>query len=352
MIMKNNWILLLVCCALIACNKKTINFSYSPTQPKAGQTIQFTNLSTAGEEWEWTFGDASTSTGKNPTKVYRQSGTYTITLKVDSKANLTATKSITVYDTIPNFSCSIENANTTGIPIFTDVIFKALVYNPYNYTVEYDWSITGTDGYQVLSPTRSGSELKLYFTKAVDKFGVKMKTKINEEVREIENIFKVIDVKTNSVMMMTSDSSYWYQRVFGSRAEEKKSLTDSELRGLVTQVQDTMQEYNGKLFTVDDLKSVEPELQGFVIAARKIYFRTKSGLFVANIDGSFTEPIWSGQILTECADAVNNRLYWAVKDSVMYMPLIGSENNKFTTTPTMLNETKNVVKLLIDKDKR
>ena len=167
-----------------------------------------------------------------------------------------------------------------------------------------------------------------------------------------EPFFSVIDVKTNSVMMMTSDSSYWYQRVFGSRAEEKKSLTDSELRGLVTQVQDTMQEYNGKLFTVDDLKSVEPELQGFVIAARKIYFRTNSGLFVANIDGSFTEPIWSGQILTECADAVNNRLYWAVKDSVMYMPLIGSENNKFTTTPTMLNETKNVVKLLIDKDKR
>ena len=108
--MKNNWILLLVCCALIACNKKTINFSYSPTQPKAGQTIQFTNLSTAGEEWEWTFGDASTSTGKNPTKVYRQSGTYTITLKVDSKANLTATKSITV--SAPKFD---QNNNLSAI---------------------------------------------------------------------------------------------------------------------------------------------------------------------------------------------------------------------------------------------
>ena len=339
-------------CMLMACDKQTVNFSYSPTQPKAGETIQFTNLSTAGEEWEWTFGDASTSTGKNPTKVYKQSGTYTVTLKVDDKANKTTSKSITIYDTIPNFTCSVEDASSAGIPIFENVTFSALVYNPYNYVVEYSWTIVGTDGYQVLSENQTGSELKVYFSKAVEQVGVRMKVTLNGEVRETENRFQIRDVKTNSVMMMTSDSVYWYQRVFGLRAEEKKPLTNSELCAFVKEVQDTLQVYNGKTFTLKELQSVEPEMRGFVIAARKIYFRTTSGLYVANIDGSFEEPIWLGNVLTECADVVNNRLYWSLQDSVMYMPLIGSENNKFTTVPVLLNKTENVVKLLIDKDKR
>lgn len=336
----------------MACNKQTVNFSYAPLQPKAGETIQFTNLSTAGEEWEWSFGDVSTSTGKNPAKVYKQAGTYTVSLKVDDKESLTVAKSITIYDTIPNFTCSVADASTEGIPVFDDVTFTALVYNPYSYAVQYQWSIVGTDEYKVLSPTTTGSELKIYFSKAVEKVGVRMKVTLNGEVRETENSFRIYDVKTNSVMMMTEDSVYWYQRVFGLRAEEQKPLTESNLRLIVKNMQDTFQTYNGKDFTLKDLQAVEPNMLGFVIAARKIYFRTTDGLYVANIDGSFKERIWSGKVLIECADAVNNRVYWSLKDSVMYMPLIGSENNKFTTIPTKLNSTSNVIKLVIDKDKR
>ncbi len=350
--MRNKWILLLVGCALMACDKKTVNFSYSPTAPKAGQTIRFTNLSTFGEEWEWAFGDASTSTGKNPTKVYKQAGTYTITLKVDSKANKTASKSITIYDTIPNFTCSVEKAATAGIPIFEDAKFSALVYNPYNYPVEYSWTIVGTDDYKVLSENTTSSEFKVYFTKPAAKAGVRMKVTLNGEVRETENSFAIRDVATSSVMMMTEDSVYWYQRVFGLRAEEKRSLTDEDLKEEVRLSQDTVQYYNGKEFTLKELQAEKPDMKGFVIAARKMYFRTSSGLYVANIDGSFEEPIWLGEVLTECTDAVNNRVYWSLKDSVLYMPLIGSENNKFTTEPTLLSETKNVVKLVIDWIKR
>ena len=352
MIMRNKWILLLVGCVLMACDKQTYNFSYAPLQPKAGESIQFTNLCTAGEEWEWSFGDVSTSTGKNPAKVYKQAGTYTVTLKVDDKESKTVSKSITIYDTIPNFTCSIDNAGTAGISIFEDVTFTAMVYNPYNYAVEYQWTIVGTDGYKILSSTTTGSELKMYFSKAAEKVGVRMKVTLNGVVYETENNFKINNVKTNSVMMMTSDSVYWYQRVFGLRAEEQKSLTESDLRLLVRDMQDTLQEYNGRTFELKDLQTVEPTMKGFVIAARKIYFRTTDGLYVANIDGSFKERIWSGAVLIECADVVNNRIYWSLPDSVMYMPLIGSENNKFTTTPTRLNTTKNVIKLLIDKNKR
>ena len=350
--MRNKWILLLVGCVLMACDKQTINFSYSPLEPKAGESIQFTNLSTSGEEWEWTFGDASTSTGKNPTKIYKQSGTYTVTLKVDDKANKTVSKSITIYDTIPNFTCSIDNAGTAGIPIFEDVTFTAMVYNPYNYAVEYQWTIVGTDEYKVLSSTTTGSTLKMYFSKPVDKAAVRMKVTLNNEVRETENSFQICDVKTNSVMMMTKDSVCWYQRVFGDRAEAMKPLTDSELQAQLKKAQDSTQLYNGKTFTLADMKTLNPGIKGFVIAARKVYFRTADGIFVANIDGSFEQPIWTGTVFVECADVVNNRLYWAVKDSVMYMPLIGSENNKFTTVPSLLNKTDSVMNLLIDKEKR
>lgn len=350
--MRNKWILLLIGCALIACDKRTINFSYSPTQPKAGETIQFTNLSTAGEEWEWAFGDASTSTGKNPTKIYKQAGTYNVTLKVDDKARYTATKSITIYDTIPNFECSIKDAATSGIPVFENVTFKALVYNPYNYVVSYEWSVEGTDAYKILSETNTGEELKIYFSKAVDWASVWLKVTLNGEVHEVENSFKIQDVKTNSVMMMTADSTYWAQRVFGERAEEQKPLTDASLIAQLKTAQDTMQYYNGHTFTLTELKSVKPDLKGFVIAARKIYFRTDKGIFIANIDGSFEELIWTGTVFTQCADVVNNRLYWSVKDSVLYMPLIGSENNKFTTAPSLLNKTDSVMKLMIDTNKK
>ena len=70
---------------MMACKKIDVDFSYSPDQPKAGEKVTFTNLSTGGEEWAWTFGDGGTSTLKSPTYTYKNPGTYTVTLKVDGK---------------------------------------------------------------------------------------------------------------------------------------------------------------------------------------------------------------------------------------------------------------------------
>lgn len=352
--MKKKWMLLWVGCMLItACNTNTVNFSYSPLQPKAGETIQFTNLSTKGEEWEWAFGDASTSTGKNPTKVYKQAGTYTVILKVDDKSNWKVSKSITVYDTVPGFECSVTEAETAGIPIFEDATFTAQVYNPYNYTVYYEWSVIGNTAYTQLSEKNTEKSFKLYFSQVSQgPVTVRLKTRVNDDERVVEHTYGVIDVKTNSVLMMSKDSVYWNQRIFGARAESVKDLTDEDLKNQLKQVQDTVQFYNGRNFTLKELKSIVPNMEGFVIAARKVYFRTTDGLYVINIDGSCLVPIWEGTVLTQSTDVVNNRLYWSLKDSVLYMPLIGSENNKFTTEPVLLNNKENVIKLLIDATKR
>ena len=353
--MKNRWIILVIGCVLAACSKNTVNFGYSPTKPKAGEKVQFTNLSTSGEEWEWTFGDGGTSEVKNPSKIYKQPGTYTVMLKVDSKASLVKTASITVYDTVPTFSCSVEGADTAGINVFEDVTFTALVYNPYNYTVEYEWSVQSNVLYKQLSETNTESTFKLYFEQAgTNAGGVSLRVTLNGITRDTLRVFKVNDVKTTSVVMMTSDSSYLRQRVFGARAEMPYPMAkeDSVGRKIVNAAQDTVQEYNGKTFTLKELQKTFPAMTGFSIASRKIYFRQADGLFVANIDGTFKEPIASGKILTQGVDVVNNRVYWSVPDSVMYMPLIGTENNKFTTQPTTLNRTANIVKLAIDSEKR
>jgi len=348
--MKNKWILLLIGCVLVACSKNSVDFSYSPKQPKAGEKIQFTNLSTSGEEWEWSFGDGATSTIKNPTMTYKQPGSYSVVLKVDNKARWTVTKTLTVYDTVPNFTCSVEHVDSVGLKVFEDVTFTANVYNPFNYKVNYEWTVLGDIAYTQLSETNTASTFKVYFEKATKEAKVNLRVTVNNVTHDTAQVYKVSDVKTNSVLMMTEDSVYWRQRIFGSRAEDARK--DNSGKALLDAAQDTLQTYNGKEFRLAELQESFPELEGFSIASRKIYFRSKDGLFVANIDGTFVVPIVLGKVLTQCTDVVNNRLYWAEPDSVCFMPLIGSENNKFTTSPTLLNKNANVVKLAIDPEKR
>ena len=338
----------------MACNNKNVNFAWSPSQPKAGENIQFTNLSTSGEEWEWTFGDGATSQIKNPTKIYKLAGTYTVTLKVDGKSSLTKTASITILDTVPTFICSVDGADSLGINIFEDVTFTALVYNPYNYKVDYEWNVMSNTIYTQLSETNTESTYRLYFEQAAPNAGgVQLTVTVNGMTLDTLRVFAVNDVKTTSVVMMDMDSTYYRQRIFGNRSEIPFPMTeDDSSKALADAAQDTVQTYNGKTFTLNELRTVFPDMLGFSIASRKIYFRLSDGLYVANIDGTFMEPIFEGDITTQCVDVVNNRLYWATPDSVLYMPLIGAENNKFTTNPTTLNRIPDIVKLAIDPEKR
>ena len=74
--------------------------------------------------YEWNFGDGNSGTGVNPTHIYLQNGTYTVTLEVTDNDGLTATNSTTAImaDTKPvsNFS----GIPTTGLEplniLFTD----------------------------------------------------------------------------------------------------------------------------------------------------------------------------------------------------------------------------------------
>lgn len=63
--------------------------------------IQFTDGSFKSVNWDWDFGDASTATTKNPVKSYTSPGIYTVSLKINSSAGLTATKT-SFIQVLPN----------------------------------------------------------------------------------------------------------------------------------------------------------------------------------------------------------------------------------------------------------
>jgi|GEM_PF-4671307 len=79
-------------------NPPTAAFSYSPTNPKPGDTVTFTNTSTGSPtSWSWNFGDGGTSSQQNPSHVYTSNGNYTVSLTVANTAGSSSTsKSVSV----------------------------------------------------------------------------------------------------------------------------------------------------------------------------------------------------------------------------------------------------------------
>ena len=78
------------------------DFSWDPAAPYAGEQIQFWNDSTGSpDQWEWDFGDGTTSTDKDPLHGFTAPGPYDVTLTVQRSADQTTdsiTKRVNVGD--------------------------------------------------------------------------------------------------------------------------------------------------------------------------------------------------------------------------------------------------------------
>ncbi|MBQ6984495.1 MAG: PKD domain-containing protein [Paludibacteraceae bacterium] len=344
--MKKTYVLLTICCALMACKKVDVDFSYSPTEPKAGETVKFSNLSSSGEEWEWAFGDGSTSTLKAPSHIYKKPGTYRVSLKVDNKKSLMCAKELTVFDTVPTFVCE-----DSVFRIYQDYTLVANVYNPYNYDIEYQWywpvdpTVYTEPRFRVIDDEWTNSTLKLYFLRE-GQASIGLKLIFNGDTIRIVKTFDVLSKQTNSILLRNAECD-WRQRIFGARAEDARP--DGTATKLLDAEQDTVQTYNGYEFRLSEIAEIFPEVQGFHIANRKIYFRA-GGLWVANIDGTNQVQIDATPCVAMILDTYDNRIYWANEQGVWYMPFIGSDNNKFVTTPTLLNSLTDVTKLAADNE--
>ena len=108
-------------------------FSMSETLTKKNEPIQFQNLSTGEDTWEWHFGNGASSTFENPSYSYLKPGLYAVEL-IASNANCsdTAFASLQIEDEllfyIPNaFTPTSSRFNEVFKPIFTSG------FDPYEY---------------------------------------------------------------------------------------------------------------------------------------------------------------------------------------------------------------------------
>lgn len=192
-------------------------FTFSPDMPKAGQTITFTNATSDGELWNWTFGDERTSTVHSPSHVYTKAGVYTVTLMVDSNKNYVTAKEITVYDSVPSIYIT-ENK----VDYYATVHFKVLAYNPYGYEVTYKWQFS-ENAYSdsIHSGIATCKEVPVYFVKHDQNEIVKLDITIGDSSYSVLDTFYVHNVKARSLLMAQADGNVLRQRLFDNGLEDR-----------------------------------------------------------------------------------------------------------------------------------
>jgi gliding motility-associated-like protein len=87
----------------------TANFSATPTELMLSQeqTSVFVDLSSAGSNWQWNFGDGTSSSLQNPSHTYTTEGSFIVTLIVGDAQNCVDTASIII---------TVRDINTFYVP--------------------------------------------------------------------------------------------------------------------------------------------------------------------------------------------------------------------------------------------
>ena len=86
--------------ATVADTGPVADFTASPTSGPAPLTVTFTDASTSYDgvvSWAWDFGDGETSTDQNPTHIYDEQGSYTVSVTVEESDGDSDTETKTDY---------------------------------------------------------------------------------------------------------------------------------------------------------------------------------------------------------------------------------------------------------------
>lgn len=126
----------------------TADFSATPLEICLGESIDFTDLSTAGAVpivgWSWDFGDGNSSLSQNPTHTYTLAGTYTITLVVTDQNALADPEvkvNYIVVNPLPNVGFQTAG---NGCTVPFDVTFTNTSDMGAQYTYAWDFGNTQT----------------------------------------------------------------------------------------------------------------------------------------------------------------------------------------------------------------
>ena len=206
-----------LCLLLVACKEKEVSFTYSPEEPRAGASIRFTNNTSEGETWEWNFGDGTTASSKNPSKVYKRPGTYTVVLVVDKKQSRRASATITVVDTIPQ----ITLADDSLVYFMRPARLRMNAYNPYNYTKTFQWQLN--DNVELLDGKLTDEYITVLFNKQhSSEQSVSCKVTIGDASYTCEKSFYVRDTLAPQIVMSKKGNFLLLQRSFAYGTEEPR----------------------------------------------------------------------------------------------------------------------------------
>jgi len=345
--MRHNWILLILVFALCnACKQRTVDFSYSPTQPRAGQSVSFSNGCDFGEEWAWSFGDNTFSTLKTPSHTYRKPGTYTVTLMVDSTSRHSLSKTIEVVDTIPTIGCAEDS-----ILYFMPETFTVSLWNPFKYKVSYQWQLP--EEAEIESGKPEDETIEVFFTTFGDSVPMQVAVEFNGTKYVIARKFYIHERPSQRILTRTAGKDYG-QRLFGKRFERIREVNDSSALANLAAVQDTVAQYGSQVFTRTNLPvSGHESVEGFMIdpSARKIYFRD-NGLYVANINGSNLVCLDSRPTSALVLDHTGSRVYFANDEGVWRLPLLQTPDNRTEAQAEQVNILIGVQRLAVDATKR
>jgi hypothetical protein len=96
------YLLLVLPLFLLSCEKTPVaSFSVDTNEPQVGQTVFFSNNSHNGDRYEWDFGDGYISNERNPEHIFTATGTYVVTLTVNSQGGHSDITSLTLNIVIP-----------------------------------------------------------------------------------------------------------------------------------------------------------------------------------------------------------------------------------------------------------
>ena len=307
---------------IVSCRKHTYDFSYSPSNPRVGEKVTFTNQSDAGESWGWRFGDGGVSMQRNPTHIYTKAGSYAVELMVDSNKSRYISHMIEVLDSIP----SIYLAKDT-VPQYTLFTIKASLYNPRSEVVTYEWSVD-EEIFVPVSGTLTSDSIVGYYTEFGTTTEIGLVITVGEKVTTDLRTVTLVDHFAPELIMQAQDGVAWRQRIYEGMYEQARHFRGDE--HVLDAANDSTATLNGVTYDIHNMPVLtDKNVLALQVDAinRKLYVILDDGLYVANANGEYLTQITSTPALTLVVDAERNSLYWSEEDGVWAMQLVTHPQN-------------------------
>ncbi len=351
--MKNKYILLIIGLTILTgCSKLTCDFSYSPSSPRAGEAVIFSNQSSGGDDYEWSFGDNVQSTANSPTHIFKKPGTYVVRLTVirNKVEKRVRTHEITVLDTVPAIAF-----NTDSVKAFAAVKLSVNTYNPWGKETTYRWQIDPSKAVLLAGKGLDSAAVICYFTCPDENITVKVAMQQGDKTMQLERTEKIYPHLAPSVLTATGET-YWeqhYYPVWGRRVYQSPIPTTSEPNiGRIQAEQDTVYQYGDSRFTVAKVSAMTGQtVNGFQVdrLTNKIY-AYGAALWVCNINGTYRRTLAEEPIRAIKVDGAGNRLYWATDAGLFAAPLLIMHNNTGDFSPELINDKTGITRLSVNTD--